>query len=155
VLLLASLGSLSKRWPVSLPFFIAAVLIAANVLFSTAIRKRASEAIEEMFGKVRRGDPEARSEHFVSVAMWTGDAGSAFVSIAGLVAASILLLRDAGSAGTVLYAVVVVAVLAPLAIWGLVLLKTPKEYSRGSISLFQVVLACANVLLGAAVLAVG
>lgn len=156
MLLLARLSSQSDRLHVALPFFIAAVLILINGLVAWRVRSVAARDISIMFKKLARGDLEAQEKHFVSVAMWTADAAAAFVSIAGLVAAEILLLRDEGGSALMgVYIALIVAFVLPLVFWVFVLTKAPKEYGTAPLSWFQVALLVANLGLGVVILAFG
>lgn len=154
----ADLRSLSQRWPVALPFLIAAGIILANSAVAWKVRKKAQTDINDLFAKVNSSNPEVVEEDFVAVAMWTADAASGLVSVAGLIAAEVLLRQSKLADRTVFDVILIAAVVVPMALLLVVALGKPKQYGKGLfgvLSWFQVVLLAANTVLGIVIWLVG
>lgn len=146
----------------AIPFFIAAGVVFINCVVLQWIQAAADRRQQALLDRVWTDREKAlsdlaavREDHFESIIAWIADAGSAFASLAGLVASAYLLLSDIDNVEpAVVYAGLAVALLSLLAlIW--LLVQPPDAYKRKLVSGFQAILIGSNLLMAIVILICG
>lgn len=147
-----------SRWSLSLPFFVATVVVVFGIWVGRWVEKKTKRAVDAIAKDIETSIkktlslPDANRTHFEAIAAWTADAASTFVSVAGLIA-STYLLYAADSAPKGLYYVLGAVAIGVVLVSYRILLTEPADYSTRQPSSFQIAIAVANVVVGVGILA--